>query len=254
LGQVFLNLIVNAMQALPEGSPSEQLIRITVRASEDGAWVLASVQDSGHGIPTDRLERIFEPFYTTKPIGKGTGLGLSISRNIVTSFGGHIEVESELGKGSIFTVALPVSEAQAESIPTAHAPEASATSRPLSILVLDDDVMVARSIARTLGTQHHVTVCTRGGEALSLLTERAYDLVFCDVMMPEMSGLEFLSRLSAVRPNLTGRVVFMTGGLFIPDLRERLSEVPNICIAKPFQPGAVLDAVRRSMHQEPNRD
>lgn len=251
LGQVFLNLIVNAMQALPEGSPSEQLIRITVRASDDGAWVLASVEDSGHGIPTDRLERIFEPFYTTKPIGKGTGLGLSISRNIVTSFGGHIEVDSELGKGATFTVALPVSETQAANAPASAQPaEAPMSTRPLSILVLDDDVMVARSIARTLGTQHQVTVCTRGGEALSLLTERAYDLVFCDVMMPEMSGLEFLSRLSALRPALTGRVVFMTGGLFIPDLRERLSEVPNICIAKPFQPEAVLDAVRRSMHHE----
>lgn len=250
LGQVFLNLIVNAMQALPDGSPSEQLIRITVRPSEDGAWVLASVEDSGHGIPTDRLERIFEPFYTTKPIGKGTGLGLSISRNIVTSFGGHIEVRSELGKGSTFTIALPVSEAQAISSPSAaQSPEAPISTRPLSILVLDDDVMVARSIARTLGTQHQVTVCTRGGEALSLIAERGYDLVFCDVMMPEMSGLEFLSRLSAVRPELASRVVFMTGGLFIPDLRDRLSEVPNICIAKPFQPEAVLDAVRRSIQQ-----
>ncbi|HMA96621.1 MAG TPA: ATP-binding protein, partial [Polyangiaceae bacterium] len=252
LGQVFLNLIVNAIQALPEGSPSEQLIRIVVRASADGEWVHASVEDSGHGIPEDRLERIFEPFYTTKPIGKGTGLGLSISRNIVVSFGGHIEVKSALGKGSAFTVALPVCNHCVVTEPSNSAkPDAPPITRALAILVLDDDVMVARSIARTLGTQHQVTVCTRGAEALTMLADRSYDVVFCDVMMPEMSGLEFLSRLSTIRPELAERVVFMTGGLFIPDLRERLDQVPNLCIAKPFQPEAVVEAVRRSMSQAP---
>lgn len=251
LGQVFLNLIINAIQALPEGSPSEQLIRIVVRPSADGEWVNASVEDSGHGIPEDRLERIFEPFYTTKPIGKGTGLGLSISRNIVISFGGHIEVQSQLGKGSVFTVALPVCSHCVTEPSNSAKPEAPTLTHALAILVLDDDVMVARSIARTLGTQHQVTVCTRGAEALSMLSERSYDVIFCDVMMPEMGGLEFLSRLSAIRPELAERVVFMTGGLFIPDLRERLDQVPNLCIAKPFQPEAVLDAVRRSISQAP---
>jgi PAS domain S-box-containing protein len=248
LGQVFLNLIANAIQALPEGSPSEQLIRVEVLPAADAQSIEVNIEDTGHGIPADRIERIFEPFYTTKPIGKGTGLGLSISRNTVTSMGGHIDVTSQLGKGTRFTVVLPLRRERAADMPPSDTPsEAPLSSRLLSILVLDDDVMVARSIARTIGTQHKVTICTRGSEALDLVSQWEFDLVFCDVMMPEMSGLEFLSRLRSLQPALAKRLVFMTGGLFIPDIREQLDQLQNLCISKPFQPGAVLDAIRRSM-------
>lgn len=250
LGQVFLNLIVNAIQALPEGSPSEQLIHIDVGPAKDPRWVEVSVEDSGHGIPEDRLERIFDPFYTTKPIGKGTGLGLSISRNVVTSMGGRIDVVSQIGKGSKFTVSVPA--IQDGDLPDDVAPksaEAPLSSRSLNILVLDDDVMVARSIGRILGAQHQVTICTRGNEALKVIDQSDFHVVFCDVMMPEMSGLEFFSRLRERRSLLAQRLVFMTGGLFIQEIREQLNKLDNPCISKPFQPEAVLDAVRRSMYR-----
>lgn len=250
LGQVFLNLIVNAIQALPEGNPSEQLIRISVRPSADRNWVEVSIEDSGHGIPTDRLERVFEPFYTTKPIGKGTGLGLSISRNVLTSMGGRIEVRSEVGKGSTFTVILPTgAEAESRELVAIGSGDAPAPPPSLNILVLDDDVMVARSIARILGTQHQVTICTRGSEALTVVGQQDYHVVFCDVMMPEMNGLEFLARLRELDSPLAPKLVFMTGGLFIQEVRDQLKQLDNPCISKPFQPEAVLEAVRRSMVQ-----
>ncbi len=251
LGQVFLNLIVNAIQALPEGTPSEQLIRIDVQPASDGKWIEVSVEDSGHGIPEDRLERIFDPFYTTKPIGKGTGLGLSISRNVVTSMGGRIDVQSQLGKGSRFTVVLPAERDLESATRAVPVPSDSPLSlHSLNILVLDDDVMVARSIGRILGAQHQVTICTRGSEALTVIDQSEFHVVFCDVMMPEMNGLEFYSRLRERRSLLAERLVFMTGGLFIQEVRDQLSVLDNPCISKPFQPEAVLEAVRRSMYQK----
>jgi PAS domain S-box-containing protein len=110
LGQVVLNLIVNAAQAIPEGRPSENEIRVTTRQDSAGRVVL-EVRDTGSGIPHEIRSRVFDPFFTTKPIGSGTGLGLSICHGIVTSLGGEISVESTLGKGTTFRVVLPVAPA-----------------------------------------------------------------------------------------------------------------------------------------------
>jgi two-component system, NtrC family, sensor kinase len=108
LGQIFLNLIVNAAQAIPEADVKSHEIRITTRY--EGEWVVVAVKDSGIGIPPENRARLFDPFFTTKPIGVGTGLGLSICHGIVTGVGGRIEVESEVGQGSTFRVFLPVRE------------------------------------------------------------------------------------------------------------------------------------------------
>jgi signal transduction histidine kinase len=102
INQVFMNLLVNAAQAIVSQG------KITVRSGAEGAWVWASIEDTGNGMTPEQLKHIFEPFFTTKPVGKGTGLGLSISYDIVKKHKGHIDVTSEVGKGSIFTVWLPV--------------------------------------------------------------------------------------------------------------------------------------------------
>ncbi len=107
LGQVFLNLLINAAQAIPEGAPSDHAIHVSAR-SPDG-HVTVAVRDTGCGIPQDQLRLIFDPFFTTKPAGTGTGLGLAIAVEIVRGIGGRIEVESEVGRGSTFTVRLPAS-------------------------------------------------------------------------------------------------------------------------------------------------
>jgi signal transduction histidine kinase len=104
LEQVFLHLLVNAAQALPEAHP-EPWVRITTRQHEAG--IVVEVQDNGSGIEPEHLGRIFEPFFTTKPLGVGTGLGLSICHGIVTGLGGHISVDSTLGRGTTFRIQLP---------------------------------------------------------------------------------------------------------------------------------------------------
>ncbi|EPX62418.1 hypothetical protein D187_008606 [Cystobacter fuscus DSM 2262] len=106
LGQLFLNLLVNAAQAIPEGDAKGQCVRLTTGQATDG-WVEIAVQDTGVGIPPENLQRLFKPFFTTKPVGVGTGLGLSICHGIVTSMGGRIEVSSEVGKGTTFRVFMP---------------------------------------------------------------------------------------------------------------------------------------------------
>jgi signal transduction histidine kinase len=108
LGQVFLNLLVNAAQAIPEGGADRNEIRVTLRSEADR--VLVEVRDTGSGIPPETLPRIFDPLFTTKPVGIGTGLGLSISHSIVRGMGGEITVDSVIGKGTTFTVSLPACE------------------------------------------------------------------------------------------------------------------------------------------------
>lgn len=106
LGQVFVNLLLNAAQAIPEGAPNDNAVTVATRTDDDGSAIV-EVRDTGTGIPPEAIQRLFDPFYTTKPVGTGTGLGLSVCHGIVTSLGGRIEVESKVGRGSVFRVVLP---------------------------------------------------------------------------------------------------------------------------------------------------
>ena len=109
LGQVFLNLLINAAQAIPEGSPERHAIRARTRT--EGGRVVVEIEDTGTGIPPEILGRIFDPFFTTKPVGQGTGLGLYIVYKILTKYSGAIDIESEPGKGTVFTLKFPTRRA-----------------------------------------------------------------------------------------------------------------------------------------------
>jgi signal transduction histidine kinase len=116
LEQVFLNLLLNASQAIPEGAPEQH--RVQVRLLTDQDHVVVEIQDTGAGMPEDMLRHIFDPFFSTKPVGAGTGLGLSISHGIITSMGGDIFVESTLGQGTCFRVRLPTLPSSEQANPT----------------------------------------------------------------------------------------------------------------------------------------
>ncbi len=234
LGQVLLNLVVNSAQAIAEGQADTNEIRVSTWTAEDGQ-VCIDVSDTGAGIAKENLERIFDPFFTTKAVGVGTGLGLAICHRIVTELGGHISVESEVGKGSRFRVVLPANGASARP---------SKTSKPLpptgqrkKILIVDDEETLARAIQRTLAADHDVVVLTRARDALSLVDggER-FDVILTDVMMPEVTGMEMYERLRQMAPDQAERVVFLTGGAFTPAAREFLDTVPNPIVEKPFEP------------------
>jgi PAS domain S-box-containing protein len=250
LAQVFLNLLTNAAQAIREGHAEENEIRVEVR--ERSGEVIAEVSDSGSGMSPAVRARIFEPFFTTKPVGTGTGLGLFVCHGIVADMGGRLEVESEEGRGTTFRVILPAApprgSATAPGAPARVAPQAAAPAgapppRP-RVLVLDDDGRVADALRRMLEPDHEVEILTRSRLALERVRAGAsWDAVLCDVMMPEMSGIEWYEEVRRLDPALAGRVVFVTGGAFTAAARTFLEAVGNPRLEKPFDLADVRAAV-----------
>lgn len=234
LGQVFLNLVLNAAHAIPEGRLDANEIRITVRP-HNGDRVLVTVRDTGSGIPPENLPRIFDPFYTTKPVGVGTGLGLAICHRIVTSLGGEIRVESEVGKGTTVQVLLPLARADVKpQVKPAIAP--LAPQRRGRILIIDDEPMLCVLVRRMLASEHDVDTMTSASEALARITRGdRFDVILCDLMMPQMTGMDFYEGLTRAAPEQVAHIAFMTGGVFTPAAREFLGRVPNARIEKPFE-------------------
>ena len=242
LGQVFLNLLINAAQAMPVREVSAN--RIAVRTSTDAeGWAVIKVVDNGTGIEPGRVSRVFEPFFTTKGVSEGTGLGLSICRNIVRDAGGTIEVQSELDRGTTFVVRLPPSTRE-DLAQTKQAPPSAAPGARASVVVVDDEPLVGRSIRRAL-RGHDVEVFTSGEEAIARLCSTApFDVVFCDLMMPETNGMEVFRRVSERCPEVASRFVFMTGGAFTQSAREFLKNSTLVCLEKPFELRQIRDLVR----------
>jgi PAS domain S-box-containing protein len=241
LSQVFLNLLVNAAHAIDEGDVDRHEIRVKTWSEADE--VCAEVRDTGHGIPAAHLGAIFEPFFTTKKRGVGSGLGLYISRSIVEGYGGRILVESEPGEGTRFVVRLPALREEAPALQPRPA-LASAAERPRGrILVVDDDEKVRAMLVRVL-REHEVHLAGSGAEAQKLLeTGLGVDLILCDMMMPELSGMDLHRWLVAARPELAPRLIFVTGGAFTPRTQRYLEECENLAIEKPVNPGELLALV-----------
>jgi CheY-like chemotaxis protein/two-component sensor histidine kinase len=243
LGQVFVNLLLNAAQAIPEGHHDANEIRVRTQHDEKTSAVVVTVEDTGSGIAPEVKSRIFEPFFTTKPIGAGTGLGLSICHGIIRGFGGSIEVESQLGEGAAFRVRLPASRRALTS--DAVASTVSAPLRRGRLLIIDDDAKVARTFAIMLAG-HDVEVCIDARIAADrVLGGERFDIIFCDLMMPGMTGMEFYAAIAEKQPTQTQRIVFVTGGAFTPTAREFIASVPNTVLEKPFDRKA-LNAVLAS--------
>jgi len=233
LGQVFLNLLINAVQAMPEQRMRGNRITVRTHTGDEGSAVI-EISDNGSGIDPDSLSRVFEPFFTTKDVSKGTGLGLSICRNIIRGVGGTIEAESELGRGTTLVVRLPASTRVRVSQST-QAPPIKAPGARARVIVVDDEPLVGRSVARAL-RGHDVEVYSNGEEAIErLCSDEPFDVVFCDLMMPDVSGMEVFDRVREQRPEITSRFVFMTGGAFTAQAREFLKETTLTCLEKPFE-------------------
>ncbi|WP_164018081.1 ATP-binding protein [Pyxidicoccus trucidator] len=235
LGQVFLNLLVNAARAIPVGNASQHEIRVVIR-DEPGS-VVVEVRDTGQGIPPERLERIFDPFFTTRPEGQGLGLGLSISHSLVTRMGGELTVESEPGLGSLFRVRLPA--APAVSGPPAQLPSPRLPKRPTRrgrILIVDDEPKLVLTLGMLLEEEHDVTRSLKAREALECIQAGPpFDVILCDLMMPEMTGEQLFEAVSVAVPEQALRMVFMTGGAFTDGAQRFLEQVKNPRLIKPFR-------------------
>jgi len=234
LSQVFVNLIVNAAQAIEAGKPASNTIRIVTRTLDNGL-AQVEIEDSGSGMGPEVTARIFEPFFTTKPIGSGTGLGLSICHGIVTSLGGTIDVSSQPGVGSRFTVTLPAARPRADAGTTSSTKIRAAANVRRRVLIVDDDAFVRIALQRILQTQHDVVAAASVREALTAIGMTPFDVIFCDVVMPGESGVDFHRLLGAERPELLSRVVYLTGGAFSAEMAAFLETVRKL--EKPFEAG-----------------
>lgn len=292
LGQVLINLLVNAAQAIPEGDPGKHVITVGVRDLSNGR-IRLEVSDTGSGIPDALLPRIFDPFVTTKAVGQGTGLGLSICHNIVTSLGGTIDVESEEGRGTTFRIELeaaarlslppvristptptqspfrfppasvPVLETSEPNASVVQSPSpvkvpadgeesganaasvapAAVSLEPLRVLVIDDDPGVSRALARML-RDHKTTLAEGGQPGIELLLREDFDLVLCDLMMPDVNGMDVYETVRTVRPDIASRIVFITGGAHTAEGRAFLERVPNPKLDKPIARAELQDLMR----------
>jgi signal transduction histidine kinase len=259
--QLFLNLLLNAAQAVPEGHVPDNEIRVTLR-SLPSARALIEVADTGSGIRVEVQERIFQPFFTTKPVGQGTGLGLSICHGIVSALGGEISFQSEPGRGTVFRVLLPTVAATAttgEGVGL-RAGSARPSLRQRSVLAIDNEPSILRVIRQILEPPHKVTTALDAESALAVIRSASpFDVVICELMLPGTSGMDFFEELQRSAPDTAARVLFMTAGAFTPRARHFLETLGHRWLSKPFDReqliaaiGAGPDAAGSAVTESPN--
>jgi len=244
LGQVFINLLVNAAQAIPQGQADQHEIKLITRTDASGMAVV-EVHDTGRGISQEVLPRIFDPFFTTTAIGEGTGLGLSICHGIIGSLGGNLEVESDVGKGALFRVTLPAAKLREAVEQAPSEPKKQGSTRRGRVLVVDDDKLVGNVLLKVLGAEHDVTVLSSARDALArLISGEHFDVILCDLMMPGMTGMDLYAELRGQATEKADRMMFLTGGAFSSTARSFLDKVPNQRFDKPFNLQNLRAAVR----------
>lgn len=244
LAQVFLNLLLNAAEATPEGDAEHQEIRVVLRSGPPGSCVV-EVSDTGRGIPEEVRTRVFDPFFTTKP-GNGTGLGLAMSHTIVASLRGEIAVEPAVGGGSTFRVTLPASKVEAAA-PSSRRPSVRPAARA-RVLVIDDEELMARAVQRLLGSEHDIEATTDPTAAVARVRAgERFDVILCDLMMPGMTGIDVHQAVAAIDAEQARRMVFMTGGAFGARAAAFLEQVDNPRIEKPVDRAALRALIRAQL-------
>jgi PAS domain S-box-containing protein len=242
VSQVLLNLVINAAHAIAKGAHDSNEIAVHIRS--EGADVLVEVQDTGCGIAPEHFERLFTPFFTTKPIGQGTGLGLSISKRIVRSLGGDIEVDSVPGRGTTMRVRLPaVRNARPRDVPSR--PPSSARGK---LLFIDDERLLGTAFQRALSHEHDVLVVETAAEALARLTAGEwFDVIFCDFNMPAMTGADLYEVIERSMPECAPRFVMVTGEGHGPRTRELRARGKTPILEKPLDMDQVRDVLAQML-------
>lgn len=249
LQQVFLNIILNAEQAIAaQGRPG--CITLHVQRPPGRDLLQVEIADDGPGIDPAVLPRVFDPFFTTRGDSQGTGLGLSLSRAIVRQHGGELGVTSEPGLGATFRLLLPVGEAVASPVPErlAAQPTRSAPRTGRRILVVDDEPIVTHLIADALRQQGFVvSTHSDSRRALREVSREPFDLVICDIRMPEIDGPTFYRVLLESNPALARRILFTTGDILARDTLRFLEKVRLPNLPKPFHVDELRAAVNNTL-------
>ncbi len=254
LHQVLMNLCINARDAMPHGGTLSLTAQVEdiqenmanrCEASVTGPHVVLGVEDTGSGIPPEILDKIYDPFFTTKPLGKGTGLGLSTVLGIVRSHHGFIRVNSQTGHGTQFRIYLPARAGKGNEEAQPVSPE-SPTGQGEHILLVDDEAS-ARHMTRQMLEQkgYHVLEAQNGKEALEIFERdpSSIQLVITDLMMPIMDGTTFLRQLRQKMPGV--KTIAVTGGLSQAELAQAMESESSAFILKPFGATTLLETIRR---------
>ncbi len=235
VGQVFLNLLLNAAQSIEPGNAGDNEVRLELSTAEDGGARI-DVVDTGGGIPEQNRSRLFEPFFTTKPRGLGTGLGLLVSRRIIVSMGGSLQLVSSRPGETRFRVSLPAAATSPAKVERPEPPP-PAPPRRSRILLIDDHPQFLTSLR--LALQHAFEFAEESSARTALERLRRgerFDAIVCDVMMPDLTGMDFHHALTTELPELASKVIFMTGGAYTQRAREFLQATTNGRLEKPFPP------------------
>jgi signal transduction histidine kinase len=253
LDQVVMNLCLNARDAMPSGGRlviEAEIVRVDAAFRDvhpwarEGRYLLLSVSDTGHGIPKEQIGRIFDPFFSTKSEHAGTGLGLSVAYGIVKQHGGMLHCYSEERVGTTFKVYLPIASRPARSVGPKLYPRLSGGRE--HVLVGEDDDHVRAVACRILeGAGYRVSVALSGPAVVRAVEQEEYDLLLLDVIMPGQSCEETLQAVRAQRPGL--RVLLATGYAAETNVAALLRDQGIPILPKPYDPGALLQAIRREL-------
>ena len=247
LQQVLLNLVINAEQAMVSAHGRGTLV---VRSWQDADrdLVVLEVNDDGPGLPEESLARVFDPFFTTKAAGEGTGLGLTVAYAIVEEHGGRLRASSPPGGGASFFIELPA-PAMAPRTPSPRpAPLPRNVGGGARVLLVDDEPKLADAVADALRESGFAVELAHDGQAaLDLALARPFDLVICDLRMPRLDGPSFYRAITASRPALAARVVFVTGDVAGTDAGRFLEESGCRWLTKPFRLADLLRAARDAL-------
>src|SRR6478735_1956837 len=252
LVQVILNVLINAAHSIEVGAVDRNTITVRTRLDARERPPL-EIEDTGCGIAKENLGRVFDPFFTTKPVGVGTGLGLSIAQRIMRDLDGDIQLESVHGQGTRVLLTLPAAPISAATLPVLESVPPFSTDRfRARVLVIDDEPAILRAFRRVLSA-HEVVSANSGPEAMAKLEDgRRFDAIFCDVMMPEMSGVEVYQRIRERHPGQENKLVFMTGGAFAELAAHFIESVDNPKLKKLFT-GSIVRALVSAVMRFPSR-
>jgi PAS domain S-box-containing protein len=243
LQQVFLNLIINAETEMKLAHGRGKL---SIKTEHIGNKIRISFKDNGPGIAKENLEKIFNPFFTTREVGQGTGLGLNLCHGIITEHKGRIWAESRLGRGATFFVELPIVTEDRQSVllePPAKEPERVTKAK---ILVIDDEPLVRQLVSRVLSEEgHKVEAVDNAEDALKRIKSKRYSLILLDIKMPGMGGIELYKQLQEIAPSLKKRVVFVTGDVMGKRTTDFLAKTKAPYITKPFDTEKLKTEINR---------